>query len=248
MIMSFLTGGILSFMTGDFLQYFRDTSSSSSSSSHHHEYVAFTQDWFGALLCFGWTIFVCWQILTYSAVGKGAWVTFTVWSWTCIVLRSGLAVLAPFVPSARLPMDILRFPTLLSASLTFFLWNFVLFPIILVFIKDPEKRKKFIGYMTNFRLTNLHVCNIFIAAYVTVYVGPRRRLHVGDVIAAATMVVAYVLFYYMILDRIGVHLYPIFSPRSPFVVFFFALFFAMCYAGFQGWQRLLEWVYKDQIQ
>mmetsp|Transcript_44464 Transcript_44464/g.107126 ORF Transcript_44464/g.107126 Transcript_44464/m.107126 type:complete len:92 (-) Transcript_44464:247-522(-) len=91
-------------------------------------------------------------------------------------------------------MDILRFPTLLSASLTFFLWNFVLFPIIFLFIKDPEKKRNFVGYMTNFRLTQLHVCNIFLAAYVTIYVGPRRRLHLGDAVAAASMVVLYVLF------------------------------------------------------
>ncbi|CAJ1958984.1 unnamed protein product [Cylindrotheca closterium] len=240
-IISFLSGGILSFLNGDFLQYFQED-------QHGHEYVAFTQEWYMALLCFSWTAFLCWHILNYSAVGAGAWVTFTVWSWTCIVVRSGLAVMAPFVPGARLPMDMLRFPTMLSASLTFFLWNFVLFPIILVFIKDPEKKKKFIGYMTNFRLTQLHVCNIFIASYVTIYVGPRRQLHTGDAVAAATMVVIYVLVYYLILDRIGVHLYPIFSPRTPAVVISYALFFAMCHGGFQGWQKVLEVCYKEPIQ
>ena len=239
LILSFLSGGILSFLNGDFVKYFRQE-------ADHHTYVAFTREWYLTLLCFCWTVFLCWHILKFSAVGAGAWVTFTVWSWTCIVLRSGLAVIAPFVPSARLPMDVLRFPTLLSATITFFLWNFVLFPIILFFIKDPVKKKNFLGYMTNFRLTNLHVCNIFIAIYVTIYVGPKRGLHLGDAIAASTMLVIYILFYYLVLDRIGVHLYPIFSPRSPFVVFFYGLFVGICYAGFQGWQRVLEMLYKQE--
>lgn len=226
--------GIEMMENGGFLQYFE--------SSRGYDYEAFNIEWYLTLACFSWMVFVCWHVLTYSAIGAGAWVTFTLWSWTLVTIRHGLCVLAPFFPSATLPLDVLRFPALLSATLTFFLWNFVLLPIILFFIKDREKRSKFLGYMTNFRLTQLHVFNIFFAAANGVFVGPKRALHQGDVAAAAVLLVAYMIWYYCVMDRIGVHLYPIFSPRTPFVIGSYTLLFGICYGGFEGWQRILAMV------
>jgi hypothetical protein len=223
--------GIKMYENGGFLRYFE--------SSMSHDYEAFNREWHLTLFCFCWMLFVCWHVLAYSAIGARAWTTFTLWSWTLVTIRHGLCVVAPFIPSVRLPLDVLRFPALLSATLTFFLWNFVLFPIILFFLKDREKRSKFLSYMTNFRLTQLHVFNIFFAAANGVFVGPKRALHLGDVAAAVVLLVVYMLWYYCIMDRIGVHLYPIFSPRTPFVVCSYVLLFGICYGGFQGWQQIL---------
>lgn len=206
-----------------------------------YNYDAFSRQWFLTAACCLWMIFVCWHILAYSAKGAAAWSTFTVWSWTLVTVRHGLCTLVPIVPAMRLPMEMLRFPALLSATVTFFIWNFVLFPVILMFIKDAEKRSKFLGYMTNFRLTQLHVFNIFFAGYNGVFLGPPRKLHLGDLGAAGVLLIAYMAWYYCILDRIGVHLYPIFSPRTPFVIFSYALLFGVCYASFEGWQVVLSW-------
>lgn len=160
-------------------------------------------------------------------------------SWTTILIRHGLCLAAPFLPILQLPIEILRFPVLLSATITFFMWNFVLFPIIIFFIKDKVKRKKFFDYMTNFRVTQLHVFNIFFASANAAILGPKRSLHEGDVLAASSMIILYLFVYYGVLDRLGVHLYPIFSPRTPLIVFSFLILVGICYAGFQGWQKVL---------
>lgn len=216
---------------GGFLRYFE--------ASRNDEYTPFDTEWVFTLICFSWMIYICLYTYAYSPNGKAAWATFTLWSWTILTIRHGLGLLAPFMPSLRLPLEILRFPALLSATLVCFLWNFVLFPFIFFFVKDEERRSKFFEYVTSFLLTQLHVCNIFIAAANCVFVGPKRALHNGDIAAAFVLLVMYMLWYYCVLDRIGVHLYPIFSPRTPLVVFSYALFFGLCYGGFQGWQRVL---------
>ena len=99
-----------------------------------------------------------------SPMGKIAWISFTLWSWTIVTIRFGLLVLAPWVPAVRVPAEMLRFPGLMSASITTIVWNAILFPAIYLFyIKCNEQRKKFFGYFTNFRLTQLHVFNILFA-------------------------------------------------------------------------------------
>ncbi|CAJ1958988.1 unnamed protein product [Cylindrotheca closterium] len=136
--------------------------------------------------------------------------------------------------------EILRFPALLSATLVFFIWNFVLFPVTLLCIEDREKRNKFLNYMTNFRLSQLHVFNVAYAAINGAFLGPRRSLHMGDVATASIFLTIYMLFYYCVLDRIGVHLYAIFSLRTAWSSVSFALLITLSYAGFHGWQWVLS--------
>eukprot|EP00980_Cylindrotheca_fusiformis_P009688 scaffold2141_cov120-Cylindrotheca_fusiformis.AAC.23 len=216
--------GIKMNQAGGILRFFVEESITSSN-EQQHDYQAFNREWYLTLAGFLWMLFVCWDVVFNSTLGSGAWVAFTLWSWTIVTVRFGLGVLAPFAEVARLPLDVLRFPALLSATITFFLWNFVLLPVIVFFIKDKEKRSNFLSYMTTFRLTQLHVFNIFFAAANGVFSGPKRQLHMGDAAAAAVLMVVYILWYYCFLDRIGVHLYPIFSPRTPFAVGFYALLF-----------------------
>ncbi|KAL3942545.1 MAG: hypothetical protein SGBAC_003291, partial [Bacillariaceae sp.] len=168
-----------------------------------HNYVAFDRDWYLTLAGFLWMLFICWYVYANGPKGKAAWVTFSLWSWTVVMVRHGLCLLAPFAPSIRLASEILRFPALLSATLVFVMWNFVLFPVILICIKDYEKRSKFLAYMTNFRLTQLHVFIIVYAAVNGAFVEPRRSLHMGDAAAASIFLTFYMIWYYCVLDRLG---------------------------------------------
>merc|ERR1712113_65440 len=50
----------------------------------------------------------------------------------------------------------------------------------------------------------------------------------------------YGLFYTLVLDRIGVHIYPIFSPRSNLVAVTWAGLFALHYAFYKMWNHVME--------
>ena len=204
-------------------------------------YTAFTASWIYNLSVFVWMIYVAYSIMFSSPMAVAAWITYTVQSWTIITLRHGLSVFAPFFPSLTLVSEILRFPSLISASVTFFVWNFLLAPVILIFlVKDGEQRKRFLAYFTNFRLTQLHVFNIFFAVINGVYAKPIRPLHLGDLCIGGLLMVGYMFWYYFVLDRFGVHLYPIFSPRTPYVVFAWSLVIMAYAGGFLIWQAILE--------
>lgn len=104
---------------------------------------------------------------------------------------------------------------------------------------DAVKRKHFLGYFLQFRLIQLHVFNILFAYLNCVVASPPRRLVFQDFMAALSIGIVYILFYLLVLDRIGVHLYPIFSPRSAWVGGTW-LFLISCYVGcFHGWNSIL---------
>ena len=218
------------------------------SSSSSLQYEPYTEEWYYTLGAFCWMVFICWNTWTKSPIGKAAWISFTLWSWTINTVRHGLCVLAPFVKeesfgSRLVPLvkEILRFPCLLSASMTFGVWNFLLFPAILfVFIKNAKQRRTFFGYFTNFRLTQLHFFNIWFAVSNTVLVPPLRPLHYGDLIMAAIMMIVYMFWYYMVLDRIGIHLYPIFTPRSALVPLSWVLIVVLCLGGYHFWKNVID--------
>ena len=205
-------------------------------------YEAFTPSWWYNLIGFLWTSFVSWNVLTASPLGAAAWASYTLQSWTYLTLRHGLCALAPFTPPLiTVAAEILRFPVLITASVTFTIWNFVLAPIVVVvFVKDNEQRKKFIQYFTNFRLTQLHVFNILFATINGAFTVPTRSLHYGDLIVAGVLVVQYMVWYYSVLDRFGIHLYPIFSPRTYLSILSWNLILVSYFGGFWAWQRFLS--------
>jgi hypothetical protein len=204
-------------------------------------YEAFTNSWKYNFFTYLWMVYVAWNVWRLSPIGGSAWISYTLQSWTIIMARHGLCALAPFSPPiVTLLAEMLRFPALITASVTFFIWNFILAPVLLLgFIKDNKQRRLFFGYFTNFRLTQLHVFNIFFAVANGVLVYPTRQLHAGDLCIAGTMVIMYVIWYYFFLDRFGVHLYPIFAPRSLLVIHSWNLVVASYFGGFWFWKTIL---------
>ena len=203
-------------------------------------YPAYTLGWYYNIAGFFWMTGIMWMIYSFYS-SFAAWISFTLWSWTIITIRHGLCALAPFVPSVRIVAEILRFPVLLSASITFVVWNFVLLPVILLyFLKDdPSRRNGFLKFAFGFRMCNVHIFNIGFATLNAVSVEPRRPLHIGDMNVAFCYIMTYLCFYYLILDRIGVHLYPIFSPRVPWVILSYGMIAGTCIGVYNFWSYML---------
>eukprot|EP00934_Nitzschia_sp_Nitz4_P005485 Nitzschia sp. Nitz4//scaffold25_size161228//124480//125370//NITZ4_002450-RA/size161228-processed-gene-0.88-mRNA-1//-1//CDS//3329544646//5475//frame0 len=198
------------------------------------QYEPYTFDWYCSTAVFVWMVGICYDVAFVSPLGPVAWISFTLWSWTTLTIRHGLVAASPFIPMLRVPAEVLRFPALLSASITTCIWNLVLFPAIsFYYITDAEKRKSFIKYFTNFRLTQLHVFNFIFAVANCVYLQPIRPMHLGDFAAAVVML------YLCILDRLGIHLYPIFSPRSPFAAPALVLMMCCVIGGYLFWKQYL---------
>ena len=168
-----------------------------------HYFPAFSKQWWFNLAGLFWTTLVSLDIILRGA-GVASWATFTVQSWTVIQLRCGLAVLSPLVPILAIPAEYLRLPMLAQATVTFFGWNVLLGPIVFLRMDTPYKRDKFVEIFTNFRLTQLHVFNIAIAACQGIWGTPSRTLTEVDVCVASVAILVYSFFYLFLLDRLGI--------------------------------------------
>jgi len=199
--------------------------------------------WYHAGGC-GWMLYVIYLILVQSPAGYRAWSTYTVLSWTLLTIRHGLCAAIPWYPhSATAAAEWMRFPCALSHTVVFLVWNFVLFPYVagVVMRDDEKKRQVFLQFCTSFRLLNLHVANLLLCVLNIYWASPPRRLVFLDLYVAAVWLILYMTFYFCALDRLGVHLYPIFSPRSGLmVVVSWTGSIALYLATFYGWRWLLQ--------
>eukprot|EP00934_Nitzschia_sp_Nitz4_P005769 Nitzschia sp. Nitz4//scaffold25_size161228//125641//126642//NITZ4_002451-RA/size161228-processed-gene-0.196-mRNA-1//-1//CDS//3329544649//5759//frame0 len=199
-------------------------------------YTPFTVAWCYNSAAFFWMLYVCYNVAFLSPIGPGAWISFTLWGWTALTLRHGMLVAAPWVPFLRVPAEVLRFPSLLAASVITGFWNLVVHPMItMYYIKDAEQAEMFTKAVTDFRFTQLHLFNFIYATISCVYMQPTRPLHLGDLAAAAIMFTCYMFMYLCILDRLAVHIYPMFSPRSPFASLGLILLVFCTVGGYLFW-------------
>ena len=106
-------------------------------------------------------------------------------------------------------------------------------------METEETRKSFLAYFTKFRLIQVHVCNIVFAYLNGVRGSPSRELTLADFMASYSITVLYAMWYLLVLDRVGVHLYPIFSPRSPWMMLTWSSVIAAQYGGFLAWNYVL---------
>jgi hypothetical protein len=170
-----------------------------------------------------WMIYICYTILLHSPLSYRAWITYTVQSWSLLTIRHILCALSCFDRTSTLIIlaEIIRFPCAVAHTITFVVWNFIIAPYVVFFAlrHDLEKRRKFIQFCTNFRLFNLHGLNILFCIINVWLLNPtssqlRRTLEMTDLYIAGLSAILYFTWYLCILDRLGVHLYPIFSPRQ----------------------------------
>jgi hypothetical protein len=212
--------------------------------------------WWYNLSCFTFMCSLVIWIAKYRT--KGAIVTFTLLSWQVNMIRHGIHAAAPILPDHHILLrvnHVLRFPALVSASITFTIWNFILFPYVYFTKLDTkEKQRNFLDFNFQVRMVQVHVCNIVYAALNTLVTGslpgrpkfhgdenqvPPHLFDSEDLWYGSTFIIGYGLFYTLILDRIGVHLYPIFSPRSNFVVVTWCMVLFLVYGFHSGWNWIM---------
>jgi hypothetical protein len=204
------------------------------------------QWWYHALAGL-WMLYICYSILVHSPLSYGAWVTYTVQSWTLLTLRHVLCALAGWDPTnttLRLVVELLRFPCAAAHTITFVVWNGILTPyILLVAVRsDAEKRRKFLQFCTSVRLVNLHFFNIIFCVLNVWLLHPTARtLEYADLYLAGLSAIFYFTWYLCFLDRLGIHLYPIFSPRHSNLMVCSAWTGAILlyFVTFKLWQYLL---------
>jgi len=161
-----------------------------------------------------WMAFVM-ILVGRGPLGRNAWATYTVQSWTLLCVRHFVVALACYDPRWIPLAEILRFPALCSSTVTFVVWNFVVAPLIYkVALRTREAKLGFLKFNFSFRLVQIHGFNIVFAYLNGVWSGPLRKLYPIDLYLAVLSVALYMAFYFLVLDRIGVHLYFVFSPRT----------------------------------
>lgn len=124
--------------------------------------LAYSAFWVYNILIFFWMKFIL--LWTIRKRGPGVLVTYTIQSWTMIATRHGLSALAPFLPRQHVLLwvnEMLRFPALATASITFVYWNFIIAPVIYYNIGTVEKKKWFIQF-SKFIMLILAVCLPFV--------------------------------------------------------------------------------------
>jgi hypothetical protein len=221
--------------------------------SHHHhssslEYPQVgSVKWYYHAITFVWMAYVNHLLIFGPGLSTRAWATYTVQSWTLLWIRHLLCACAPISHVALQWAEYIRFPVACSTTITFVLWNTILAPFIYcIGMKTPEKKRDFVKFMFSFRLTQIHVFNIVYGIMNLAWASPRRQLEPIDLYFAILSVVLYMAWYLLLLDRLGIHLYAIFSPRAPgwIVVLIWTTLFLVYFATFRLWQRIMWPLYE----
>ena len=204
--------------------------------------------WWYNVLGFLFMLGILSYIMMYRT--KGAILTYTLISWVMNMTRHGINSIIPCLEKKNLFLlkinKMLRFPALASASITFVVWNVVLFPLIYNFAFDKEeKRLNFLRFNCNYRMVQQHMCNIIYAVLNTVVSmkesGSEKPILFDhdDLWRGAATIFLYGIFYIVILDRIGVHIYPVFSPRTNYVIVTWCTVFLLVFGAYEFWNMAM---------
>jgi hypothetical protein len=201
-------------------------------------FPAWTLSWYYNVVGFAWTSFIVYKIFC-SGMGWTSWGMYTVWSWTLIMIRHGLCAAVPFKPEWLSLNEWMRFPTLVMATLTFGVWNAVIGPSIYAQMKTPAMKESFCRFFGNSLWRQLHVYNIIYASINGIWGSPARSLIKADFSIGLGICLLYAFFYLFFLDRLGVHYYLVFSPRTTFALISWTVVFGLYYACFPLWNTIL---------
>lgn len=179
--------------------------------------------WWADCAIFLWGITVVVKARMDMGAISGFYISYTGWSWAILTARAGLEatarIIEPTLPHLAAKMAVwgssLRFPAAVAAFITFTIWNLVLFPIIYFKSMPPgEKRQNFLKFNFGFFMTNIHGLNLPMAMINNVFGSSVRLFTESDLYVGYLVVALYSALYLFVMDRIGLHFYPIFCPRS----------------------------------
>lgn len=203
------------------------------------------------LCLFLWGIFV----VVYAKINMGSiwwlFISFTGWSWSLLTLRAGLefgawatsSILEKNAVAMKLAFwgSALRFAAVTNASIVCAVWNAILLPVIYFVSMPPgEKRENFRKFNFGFFMTNIHVLNFPMAVVNTVYGTRIRVFTVSDLWVGYFVLGLYSILYFFVMDRIGMHFYPILCPRTAFCVVSIAGILGLKYYLFLKWNELIS--------
>lgn len=117
---------VYSAICGNIVAFQQQSTASTNTSGEYPDYQSGL--WYYNVFGFLWITFISIGTLRGPA-GPGAWATYTMWSWTVLWFRHGLAAMTPWLEQNSLlfkTLELTRFPMLLMHSMVFVLWNFVL--------------------------------------------------------------------------------------------------------------------------
>jgi hypothetical protein len=176
-------------------------------------------------------------------------ISFTGWSWILLTLRaffefgSWLSIslgMKSLSTTLAVMGSSIRLAVITNACVVFTIWNFLLLPII-TFVSMPrgERRQRFLKFNFGFFMTNIHLLN-FPLAVVNILCGNRiREFSSSDLWVSYAVVMCYSIVYFGIMDRLGLHFYPIFCPRSNFCVLSIVGVLGLYYWLFLKWNELI---------
>ena len=87
-------------------------------------------------------------------------------------------------------------------------------------------------------MVQVHFFNILFAVLNTV-VTSSRTFEFIDLWCAIACAIGYALLYLLVLDRLGVHLYPVFSPRSDWSMLSWSVFLGTYFVVFHAWNQVI---------
>lgn len=90
-----------------------------------------------------------------------------------------------------------------------------------------------------FGMLNIHLLNLPLACANTVFGDGARPLTPCDLWLGFVFIYVYSLVYLFFLDRLGVHLYPIFSPRSRFCFVAYIAVFGLFVLTHRLWSAVI---------
>ena len=176
--------------------------------------------------------------LIYST---GIWplCSYTITSWNLLTIRllTSCTYFSKYtlfnIPVVKMISRIVKFPALVGCSITVSVWWIVLVPLVYHLIgNDHSKRNGFTKFNSSFVLVNIHALNLPIM--LIEFLCSKARLTFFDLWAGFLFAFMYVIFYLAVLDRNGIHLYIVFTPRTigalvtyPLVLLTHALFFIL---------------------
>ena len=95
----------------------------------------------------------------------------------------------------------------------------------------------------SFALVNVHVLNLPMALLTTLAGGAAagsRALHAADLWVSLLVMLCYGLIYFFLLDRLGLHYYPIFSPRTHWSALGYAVIVILFFGCWRGWAAIIR--------
>lgn len=164
-----------------------------------------------------WTLGVIAYMI--NAIGVWPFISYTLQGWTMLTARF-LCTSLGFNALA----SVLRLPSLIMNGVTVLVWWLLLFPVFMTFMND-KARKGFMKFNSSPLLINLHFLNLPLAL-LDVWLSP-RSLNTCDLWFAFAFLFLYSLFYFLVLDANGLHIYVVFSPRSAIIIPTSAIVFAL---------------------